>query len=67
MVKKMKKMEEELVHGKQAELMAAEQKKAIRKQKKELNEVLVREADLAAKIEEEDQDLEVIRQKFDSI
>ena len=31
MVKKMKKMEEKLVHGKQAEIMAAEQKKAIRK------------------------------------
>lgn len=67
MVKKMKKMEEKLVHGKQAEIMAAEQKKAIRKQKNELDEVLRREAELETRIEEEENDLEQIRKKFSNV
>lgn len=47
--------------------MAAEQKKAIREQKKELDKVLQKEAELGAAIQEEELDLEVIRKKFDTV
>jgi hypothetical protein len=67
MLKKLNKMKEKLVVGDQAIEMEKQQKKQIRIVQKDLKKEIKNQAELKMKLEEEEEDLNAIREKFSSL
>lgn len=67
MLKKLNKMKDKLVAGDQAIEMEKQQKKQIKIVQKDLRKEMKQEAELKLKLEEEEEDLNAIRDKFTNL
>lgn len=67
MLKKLNKMKDKLVAGDQAIEMEKQQKKQIKIVQKDLRKEIKQEAELKMKLEEEEEDLNAIRDKFTNL